>query len=64
MGILKMAWRNLWRHWRRTVVTVAAMTLAFLGSDASRYVNGVNLNVDMGFNAFMTTGQIDFSGLA
>ena len=41
-----------------------AMTLAFLGADASRYVNGVNLNVDMGFNAFMTTGQIDFSGLA
>ena len=40
------------------------MALAFLGSDAARYVNGVNLNVDMGFNAFMTTGQIDFSGLA
>lgn len=41
-----------------------AMSLAFLGSRASRYVNGVNLNVDMGFNAFMTTGQLDFSGLA
>ncbi|MFB0978513.1 MAG: SDR family oxidoreductase [Myxococcota bacterium] len=41
-----------------------AMTLAFIGSDGSRYVNGVNLNVDMGFNAFMTTGQLDFSGLA
>lgn len=28
MGILKVAWRNLWRHSRRTVVTIAAMTLA------------------------------------
>jgi putative ABC transport system permease protein len=28
MGIVKMSWRNLWRHSRRTVVTVAAMTLA------------------------------------
>ncbi len=41
-----------------------AMSLAFLGSGAARYVNGVNLNVDMGFSAFMTTGQLDFSGLA
>jgi ABC-type lipoprotein release transport system permease subunit len=28
MGILKMAWRNLWRHRRRSVVTIAAMTLS------------------------------------
>ena len=41
-----------------------AMTLMFLGADASRYVNGVNLNVDSGFSSFMTTGQVDFSGLA
>jgi NAD(P)-dependent dehydrogenase (short-subunit alcohol dehydrogenase family) len=41
-----------------------ATVLAFLGSDAAGYVNGVNLNVDAGFNAAMTTGQVDFAGLA
>jgi NAD(P)-dependent dehydrogenase (short-subunit alcohol dehydrogenase family) len=41
-----------------------AMVLGFLGSDASIYVNGVNLNADGGFNAGLTTGQLDFSGLA
>jgi NAD(P)-dependent dehydrogenase (short-subunit alcohol dehydrogenase family) len=41
-----------------------AMALGFLGSDAAVFVNGVNLNVDNGFTASMTTGQIDFSTLA
>jgi NAD(P)-dependent dehydrogenase (short-subunit alcohol dehydrogenase family) len=41
-----------------------ATALAFLGSEAASYVNGVNLNVDAGFNAAMATGQVDFSGLA
>ena len=41
-----------------------AMALAFLGSDAGVFVNGVNLNVDNGFTASMVTGQIDFSNLA
>ena len=28
MGILKMAWRNVWRNQRRTLVTIAAMSFA------------------------------------
>jgi NAD(P)-dependent dehydrogenase (short-subunit alcohol dehydrogenase family) len=41
-----------------------ATVLAFLGSEAAAYVNGVNLLVDAGFTAAMTTGQVDFSALA
>jgi NAD(P)-dependent dehydrogenase (short-subunit alcohol dehydrogenase family) len=40
-----------------------AMPLAFLGSDAAAYISGVNLIIDAGFNAALTTGQLDFSGL-
>ena len=39
-----------------------ATTLAFLGSRAASYVNGVNLDIDGGFNAAMATGQLDLSG--
>ncbi len=41
-----------------------AMVLAFLGSSAAAYVNGVNLDIDGGFNAALATGQVDFSGRA
>ena len=30
MDVFKMAWRNVWRNQRRTIVTIAAMTLALL----------------------------------
>jgi len=39
-----------------------ATVLAFLGSPAAAYVNGVNLDIDGGFNAAMSTGQLDMSG--
>ena len=39
-----------------------ALVLAFLGSPAASYVNGVNLDIDGGFNAALATGQVDFSG--
>ncbi|MYW04067.1 coniferyl-alcohol dehydrogenase [Streptomyces sp. SID3343] len=41
-----------------------ALALAFLGSDASGFLNGVNINLDGGFNAGLTVGNLDFSGLA
>lgn len=40
-----------------------AMPLAFLGTDAAAYINGHDLVADGGFNAAMTTGQVDFSAL-
>lgn len=39
-----------------------ATALAFLGSPAASYVNGVALDIDGGFNAAMATGQLDLSG--
>ncbi len=41
-----------------------ASVLAFLGTEAAAFVNGVNLLVDAGFTAAMTTNQVDFAGLA
>ena len=36
--------------------------LAFFGSPAASYVNGVNLEIDGGFGAALATKQVDFSG--
>jgi len=49
---------------RTVTAREVAMVLAFLGSDAALYVNGVNLLIDAGFTAAMTTGQVDFSAIS
>jgi NAD(P)-dependent dehydrogenase (short-subunit alcohol dehydrogenase family) len=49
---------------RAVTAREVATVLAFLGSDAAAYVNGVNLLVDAGFTAALTTGQVDFAALA
>ena len=48
---------------RMAVAADIAPPLVFMGSDAASFINGVNLLVDAGFTAAMTTGQADFSGL-
>jgi NAD(P)-dependent dehydrogenase (short-subunit alcohol dehydrogenase family) len=40
-----------------------ASCLSWLGSPASSFVSGVNLNIDSGFSAAAATGQLDFSEL-
>jgi NAD(P)-dependent dehydrogenase (short-subunit alcohol dehydrogenase family) len=55
----------LYEHPVGRLVTPAevASALAFLGSPAAGYMNGVNLAA-AAFTAAMTTDQVDFSGLA
>jgi NAD(P)-dependent dehydrogenase (short-subunit alcohol dehydrogenase family) len=39
-----------------------ATTLAFLGSPAASYINGIDVAIDGGFFAAMGTGPVDMSG--
>jgi NAD(P)-dependent dehydrogenase (short-subunit alcohol dehydrogenase family) len=57
-------WNLTETNGRLVTAREVASVLAFLGTEAAAYVNGVNLLVDAGFTAAMTTGQVDFSGLA
>ncbi len=50
---LKMAWRNMWRNWRRTLIATVAIVLGLIllifmdamiaGSDQAIYGNSVRL---------------------
>ncbi len=51
-------------HGKLATAQDVARALVFLGSDASAFVNGVNLIVDAGFSASLATGQLDFSTLS
>jgi NAD(P)-dependent dehydrogenase (short-subunit alcohol dehydrogenase family) len=57
-------WNITETNGRTVTAREVADVLAFLGSPGAAYVNGVNLNVDAGFNAALITGQCDFAGLA
>ena len=46
---------------RRAAPAEVASVLAFLGSDAARYVSGTNMLVDNGFTAAVLTNQIDYT---
>jgi len=56
-------WQVEQTHGKLATAEDVATAVVFLGCDASRFVNGVNLNVDAGFSAALTTGQLDFSTL-
>jgi NAD(P)-dependent dehydrogenase (short-subunit alcohol dehydrogenase family) len=64
MGEKIMSWTVTQATGKIMTPREVAMPLAFLGSEAASYVNGSDLIADGGFNAAMTTGQIDFSGLS
>jgi NAD(P)-dependent dehydrogenase (short-subunit alcohol dehydrogenase family) len=56
-------WQVEQTHGKMATAEDVATAVAFLGCDASIFVNGVNMNVDAGFSAALTTGQLDFSTL-
>ena len=58
-----ISWQIEQTHGKLATAQDVATALVFLGCDASRFVNGVNLIADAGFSAALTTGQLDFSKL-
>lgn len=62
VGDKSVDWNIREMNGRAVTPREVAATLAFLGSPAATYVNGVNLDVDGGFTAALGTGQVDLSG--
>lgn len=56
-------WQIEQTHGKLATAEDVAKAFVFLGCDASRFVNGVNLNVDAGFSAALATGQLDLASL-
>jgi NAD(P)-dependent dehydrogenase (short-subunit alcohol dehydrogenase family) len=48
---------------RKAAPAEVASVLAFLGSDAARYVSGTNVLIDNGFTAAILTNQADYSAM-
>lgn len=50
MSVFKLAWRNIWRNRRRTIVTIAAMTIAMIATInysglMNGYIHGMERNI-------------------
>lgn len=63
MGAPIIDWMVSQSGGRRATPAEVASVLAFLGSDAARYVSGTNLLVDNGFTAAILTDQADYSAM-
>jgi NAD(P)-dependent dehydrogenase (short-subunit alcohol dehydrogenase family) len=63
MGTPILDWMTSQSGGRKATPGEIADALAFLGSEAASYINGINLLIDNGFSAAITTNQIDYSSM-
>jgi NAD(P)-dependent dehydrogenase (short-subunit alcohol dehydrogenase family) len=63
MGEPIIGWMVSQSGGRKAAPAEVASVLAFLGSDAARYVSGTNVLIDNGFTAAILTNQADYSAM-